>query len=228
MSVQHWLPLCWHRWVFYLGCDPAGAVALQEGQNHKVHCFNTCNWYRHTAWDDIGCYTQGILESMLLKLGCNAWSWHLLREICIIPALGAGIVFRGGRLEPLREYLIQHLSVCLPSLIQPHLRNIAVLDWNRQESDHYDTVPWGHLADLRRYIANCYIYRPLCQVACKVWEMCPVGQEDQRKQCVRHSECWLSVNLHIIILKYLSLPESATTSPQCVFHYRGVSVHQQK
>jgi hypothetical protein len=43
-------------------------------------------------------------------------------------------------LEYLAEYLVQHLSVCMPLLIQPHLRNIALLDRNWQESDHYDSV----------------------------------------------------------------------------------------
>jgi len=49
----------------------------------------------------------------------------------------------------LPEYIVQHLTVCLPLLIQPLLGNIAVLDWNWLESDHYDAVCSGHLADLR-------------------------------------------------------------------------------
>ena len=54
----------------------------------------------------------------------------------VIPALDVGIGFQADRLEYQPEYVIQHLSVCVPLLIQPLLRNIAVLDWNPQESDH--------------------------------------------------------------------------------------------
>jgi len=61
-------------------------------------------------------------------------------ENVVIPALGAGIVFKGERLEYPPEYLIHHLSVCMPLLIEPFLRNIAVLDRNGQESDQYDAV----------------------------------------------------------------------------------------
>jgi len=39
-------------------------------------------------------------------------------------------------LEILPEYLVQHLVLCLPPLIQPLRMEIAVLDWNEQESDH--------------------------------------------------------------------------------------------
>jgi len=49
-------------------------------------------------------------------------------------------LFNDEKLEYLPEYFIQHLSVCLPLLIQPLLRNIAVLDGIRQESNHYDAV----------------------------------------------------------------------------------------
>jgi len=59
-------------------------------------------------------------------------------EVVVIPALGAGILLKDERVEYLPEYLVQHLSVCLPLLIQWLLRNIAVPDRNRQESDHYD------------------------------------------------------------------------------------------
>jgi len=59
-------------------------------------------------------------------------------ENIVIPALSDGILFKGERVEYPPEYLVQHLSVCLPLLIQSLLRNIAVLDRNRQESDHYD------------------------------------------------------------------------------------------
>jgi hypothetical protein len=38
------------------------------------------------------------------------------------------------------EFLVQHCSVCMSLLIKPLLRKIAVLDQNRQESDHYDGV----------------------------------------------------------------------------------------
>jgi hypothetical protein len=61
-------------------------------------------------------------------------------ENVVIPALGPGILIKGGRLEYRLEYLVQHLFVFMPMLVQPHGRNIAVLDRNRQESDHYDAV----------------------------------------------------------------------------------------
>jgi len=61
-------------------------------------------------------------------------------ENIVIPALGVGILFKGEMLEHPPEYFVQHLSVCLPLLIQPLLRNIAVHDRNRQESDHYAGV----------------------------------------------------------------------------------------
>jgi len=52
-------------------------------------------------------------------------------ENVVIPALGAGILFKGEWVEYLPEYFVEHLSVCLPLLIQPLLMNIAVPDWNR-------------------------------------------------------------------------------------------------
>ena len=71
-------------------------------------------------------------------------------ENVVIPALGVGILFKGARWEYQPEYFVQHLLVCLPLLILPRLRNIAVLDWNQQKSNDYDDVICGHLADLRR------------------------------------------------------------------------------
>ena len=61
-------------------------------------------------------------------------------ENVVIPTLGVGIVFKGERLKYPPEYFVQHLSGCLLLLIQPLLRNIAVHDWNRQESDHCNSV----------------------------------------------------------------------------------------
>jgi len=61
-------------------------------------------------------------------------------ENVAMPTLSAGVLLKCERLEYPPEYFIQHLSVCLPLLIQPLLRNIAVLDWNWQESDCYDGV----------------------------------------------------------------------------------------
>jgi len=61
-------------------------------------------------------------------------------ENIVIPALGVGILFKGEMVEYPPEYFVQHLSVRLPLLIQLLLRDIVVLDWNPQESDHYDSV----------------------------------------------------------------------------------------
>jgi hypothetical protein len=60
-------------------------------------------------------------------------------ENVVIPTLGTGILLKGEWLEYPLEYFVQHLSVSLPLLIQPLLKNIAVLDWNWEKSNHYDT-----------------------------------------------------------------------------------------
>jgi hypothetical protein len=57
-----------------------------------------------------------------------------------MPAHGAGILLKGERVEYPPEYLVQHLSLRVLLLSQPLLRKIAVLDRNRQESDHYNAV----------------------------------------------------------------------------------------
>jgi len=61
-------------------------------------------------------------------------------ENIVLPALGAGILFQGERLEYPPEYFVQHLSVCLQLFIQLLPRNSAVFDRNWHESDHYDAV----------------------------------------------------------------------------------------
>jgi len=61
-------------------------------------------------------------------------------ENVVIPALGVGISFKQVRLEYPLEYFVQHLSFRLPLLIQVLLSTIAVLNWNRQESDPYNGV----------------------------------------------------------------------------------------
>ena len=80
-TVWHWLPWCSHYWAFYMGCDPTGGLACQEGHNLKVGSLDTRARNQHAARDDVlGCYTLGKLEAMLLKPVCNAWSWHLHRK----------------------------------------------------------------------------------------------------------------------------------------------------
>jgi hypothetical protein len=83
----------------------------------------------------------------------------------VLPTLGAGMLLNGEWLQYALQYIVQHLSVCLPLPIQPLLRNIVFLDWNWEERDYYNAVGSGRLADLGRYIANCHIYRPLLLVA---------------------------------------------------------------
>jgi len=61
-------------------------------------------------------------------------------EKVVIPTLSAGNLFKDARLEYPLEYFVEDLSVCLQLLIQPRLRKIAFLDWNRHESNHYDAV----------------------------------------------------------------------------------------
>jgi hypothetical protein len=61
-------------------------------------------------------------------------------ENVVIPTLGVRILFKGERLEYPPDYVLQHLSVPLPLLIHPVLRNITVWDWYQHESHHYDGV----------------------------------------------------------------------------------------
>jgi len=78
--VRHLLPWCRHCGAFYIGCDPAGGVASQEGHNLQVRSLDSRTNNRHVAWDDVGCNTQGNLRAMLLKPVSNAWSCHLASE----------------------------------------------------------------------------------------------------------------------------------------------------
>jgi len=79
---RHRLPWCSHRWVFYIGCDPAGGVACQKGHNIQVRSLDSHTKNRHAARDDVGRSTKGNLQAMLLKPVSNAWSCHLHREHC--------------------------------------------------------------------------------------------------------------------------------------------------
>jgi hypothetical protein len=57
-------------------------------------------------------------------------------ENVVIPALGAAILFKCERMENLIEFFVWHLPVCLLLLIEPHLRYIAGVACNRQESEY--------------------------------------------------------------------------------------------
>ena len=117
--VQHQLPCCWHCWTLYIGCDPAGGVAHQKGHHLQVCSLNTRPKNRHAARDDVGCYTLGNLQSMLLKPVCNAWSCHLHRERCntrsrrwdIAHMWEAGVPARVPRSAPLGLCATAHPSV---------------------------------------------------------------------------------------------------------------------
>ena len=85
-------------------------------------------------------------------------------------------------------------------------------------------MQWGNRADPRRCIAKCHIYRPLSHFATKIWETYSVVHEDEGNNCISHWDHWLKVNWHVKILDYISLPVSPTTSPQCKFPYRCISV----
>jgi len=74
--VCHRLSWCWHRWVFYICGDPARGVACQKGHNVQVCSLDTRAKNRHTAWDDIGLYTHGTVQTIVPKLVCNAWSYN--------------------------------------------------------------------------------------------------------------------------------------------------------
>jgi hypothetical protein len=45
------------------------------------------------------------------------------------------------------QYHVEHHSVSMPLISQPLLGIIAVIDRNGQESNHYDPVRSGHLAE---------------------------------------------------------------------------------
>jgi hypothetical protein len=66
MRVRHRWPWCWHRRAFYLSSEPTGAIHCQDTHNLKVRSLDTLNRYRHAARDDLGRYTLGNLQSMLL------------------------------------------------------------------------------------------------------------------------------------------------------------------
>jgi len=108
-------------------------------------------------------------------------------EKVVLPALGDGILFKVQRVKLPLEYLVQHLSVCLPLLIQPLQGNIDVRDRNQRGSNLYDAVRRAHLAELRRLIANWHIYRTLYRVASKIREIRSVGREVQGNQSIPHS-----------------------------------------
>jgi hypothetical protein len=67
-----------------------------------------------------------------------------------MPDRGVDILNTGQRPENQPEYFVQHPMVCLPLLIQQLRRNIQVVVWTWQGSDHYNGVRGGHLVDLRR------------------------------------------------------------------------------
>ena len=71
-------------------------------------------------------------------------------ENVVIPRLSSGSSFKDEWLEYSLEYLVQHLSVWLPLLIEPLLRNIPVVDQNRQVCDHCNAAHLRHLVHLQR------------------------------------------------------------------------------
>ena len=74
------LPWCWHRWAFYTDSHPAGGVVCQDPHDLQVCSLDTHTKNRHATRDDVGCYSLGNLQAMLLKPVCNTWSCHLNRE----------------------------------------------------------------------------------------------------------------------------------------------------
>jgi hypothetical protein len=80
--VRHWLPSCRQHGAFYIGFDPAGGVACQEGNAFLVGSLDTSTKNSHVTCDDVGRYTQGNLQAMLVKPIYNVCSYHLHRECC--------------------------------------------------------------------------------------------------------------------------------------------------
>jgi hypothetical protein len=62
--------------------DPTGGVACQRGHNLQVRSLDTRTKTRHAARDNVGHYTQGNMQAMLLKPGCNACNCHLHIKRC--------------------------------------------------------------------------------------------------------------------------------------------------
>jgi hypothetical protein len=88
------LPCFWHRWVLYIGYDPAGGVFCQEVCNLPAHSLDTPTKQKLAARNDAGGYTLGNMELMLLKLVNNAWGFHLHRHHCDIRSWRCGCVAR--------------------------------------------------------------------------------------------------------------------------------------
>jgi hypothetical protein len=66
--------------MFYIGCDPAGGIACQDAQILQVRSLDTRIKNRHATRDNVGRYTLGNLQAMLLKPVYNALSCHLHRQ----------------------------------------------------------------------------------------------------------------------------------------------------
>ena len=137
--VQHRLLWCWNCFAFYIGCGPAGAIPSQKGHDLNVSSLDSRNKNRQAARDNVDPNTQGTLQALLLKLVCNASSYPLRTECCNTRPRRCDFV---NRCEAGVHAVVLH-SVALGSFAADHkllLRNIAVLNWDGQESDHYKGV----------------------------------------------------------------------------------------
>jgi len=89
--VWHWLPLCWHYGACYIGCDPAGSVAWQEGHNLYVCSSDIPTGNRH-ATQEHGChYSPGNLQP-ILQNWFEMPEVNICTENVVIAALHAEIV----------------------------------------------------------------------------------------------------------------------------------------
>jgi len=77
VRVRHRRLKCLHCWLFYLRCNPAGGVACQVEHDLEVRSLDTPTKNRPAARDDVGRYTRGNLQAMMLKPVCNSRSCHL-------------------------------------------------------------------------------------------------------------------------------------------------------
>jgi len=158
--VWHRLPWCLHCWVVYICFDSAGAVVCQEGQNLQVYSLDAGTKNRHAARDDIGCYTQGRLQAMLLTLDCKPWSCHLHREHWNAGSWCSDFVWKWEAGVPTWVPCSAPRSF-FAAAPPADSEQYCGFDRNRHECDHYQTLRWGYLADLRRLIGNCDINWPL-------------------------------------------------------------------
>jgi hypothetical protein len=112
----------------------------------------------------------------------------ICKETVVIPALSVGILVDGQTLEYPPQYFVHYHTVCLPLDILQLQRNMRVLEWNRHESYHYNSVHRRLMVDVRRQIGRCHIFKALFLVASNIQEMYSIGKADHGNHIIPQSE----------------------------------------